>query len=250
MRERSPRRRFLVDGAALVADRIELAPEQAHHLRVMRLRAGDVVVLFDGAGAEAIAEVVDPATARLRVTARRTAAAERLRSCLVQAVPVKAQRMDLIVQQATELGVSRLVPVCSERGQLAAGGLDGLTRRHGRWVRIATTAAKQCGRAVLPTIDPPVSLDRLDLHQLPAPYLLLAEGGGAFESTAVTDGLTLLVGPEGGWSDEERSRLLEDGAVEIGLGPRTLRADTAGAVSLALAQYLWGDLRQPGGSQR
>lgn len=241
----SRRRRFLVDGAALSTDFVELAAEQAHHLRVMRLRAGETVTLFDGAGVEAIAEVLDASAGTLRVIRRTAAATERLRTCLIQAVPVKVQRMDLIVQQATELGVSRLVPVCSERGQLPGGGLGSLTRRHARWQRIAATAAKQCGRSVLPVIDLPAPMVGCDLQQLPRPHLLLSAGGESMAAAAVADAVSLFVGPEGGWSEAERARLVQEGALPVGLGPRTLRADTAGAAALALAQYLWGDLRTP-----
>lgn len=239
----APRRRFLVSAAALLEDIVQLPPDQSHHLRVMRLQAGEQVTLLDGAGTEAVAEVLDAAAGRLRVTGRRTVAATPLRTCLVQALPVKLQRMDTVVQQATEIGLTRLVPVISERGKLPGGGEDSLARRHGRWLRLAAAAARQCGRATLPHIDLPLPLAELDLRQLPAPVLLLGAGGADMATAAVAGEVSLMVGPEGGWSDAEQRHLVAAGASVVGLGPRTLRADTAGMVALSVAQHLWGDLR-------
>jgi 16S rRNA (uracil1498-N3)-methyltransferase len=219
-------------------------------MRVMRLDPGDTVFLFDGRGAEVAArlDALSSAGAELTVTAAVQADADpTLSVVLVQAVPVKLPRMDTIVQQCTELGVARIVPVLSDRGQAPRGGAASLTRKVERWRRIAESAAQQCGRATVPGIDEVAGWPELRWESLPTPRLALDPGGRALADVvaerAVPDAVSLLVGPEGGWSDSEIVSLRQAGADGVRCGPRVLRADTAGAVALSLVQYEWGDLR-------
>jgi 16S rRNA (uracil1498-N3)-methyltransferase len=223
-------------------------------MRVMRLRDGDTVFLFDGDGTEVQGRLLrlDPGGAEVEVTEFVPADAEaRLHVVLVQAIPVKLPRMDTIVRLATELGVDRIVPILSERGQLPGGGDRTLLRRVERWSRIAETAAQQCGRATVPVIEAPVDLRRMDLDQLPALRLVLDAAGEPLDhlaaelrqsAAAPPTALSLMVGPEGGWSDSEMTSAMAGGARRVSCGPRVLRADSAGAVALALVQYEWGDL--------
>lgn len=216
-------------------------------MQVMRLAPGDRVFLFDGEGVEVEGRLraLGSDGAEVEVVGAISADTESpLSVVLVQAVPVKVPRMDTIVRQCTELGVERIVPVISARGQTPGGGDRALQRRSERWRRIAATAAQQCARPRIPQIDEPTRWAQLEWAGLPAPRLLLHPQGVSMREAAGGDvaGLSLLVGPEGGWSDEEVAAAREAGAQPVACGPRVLRADTAGAVAVALAQYLWGDL--------
>jgi 16S rRNA (uracil1498-N3)-methyltransferase len=248
------RRRFRV--AALDTDAggiLDPGPAVLRHLRVLRAAVGDEIYLFDGRGGEvrAVIAVLDGDGVRVRVIDRVLRDVESpLTTCLVQAVPARAARMETIVRQATELGVGRIVPVVARRSQQSRGSAAGRRRLTQRWRRIADSAAEQCGRTRVPEIDDPAPYAELDWEGLPRPLLLAhpaAGGGEPARSLALSGGerpggATVLVGPEGGWSDDEIEVAAAHGAERVRLGPRVLRADSAGTVALAVLQYLWGDL--------
>ena len=256
---RPARRRFRVASLdAGVAGVVELGAAVVRHLRVLRAVPGDRVRLFDGEGREVEAEVVELAdqAGRARILGAEAAARTEspLRCWLVQALPVRQARMDTIVRQITELGVSRVVPVIAARSQGGRLGVVALQRRTDRWRRIADAAAEQCGRARVPQIDAPCRYDDLDWDGLPRP-LFIATPEPAEPAAAAADrttiaatgaagvaAVTLMVGPEGGWSDAELATAAGRGALPIGLGPRILRADTASVVAVALLQHRLGDL--------
>ncbi len=133
-----PRGRFKVSAGALHTDQVRIDAEEANHVRVMRLGVGDRVVLFDGAGQEAIAvlQTVDAGGCiTAQVQERHTPATESpLTVWLIQAVPTKLARMDLIVRQCTELGLSHLLPVVAARSQVPGGGVEVIGERRQRWV--------------------------------------------------------------------------------------------------------------------
>jgi len=215
----------------------------------MRLQPGAAVELFDGAGVAAagVVESTGPDSVRVRVSDVGVAEAESpVAVTLIQAVPVKFQRLDTTVRVCTELGVVEILPVASAHTQLPAGGPEVLERRVERWRRIAESAAKQSGRALVPQIHAVVAFADLHWASLPRERFLL-------EPTAATslamqlhaskgESCALLVGPEGGWDDGERARARQEGASEVTMGPRVLRADSAGASALTLVQAAWGDL--------
>jgi 16S rRNA (uracil1498-N3)-methyltransferase len=241
--------RFRVAPGSLDGEFVDLADDEAHHLYVMRLQPGAAVGLFDGVGAAAagVVEQTGPDAARVRVLGLEPAQGESpVAITLVQAVPVKFQRLDDTVRLCTELGVAEILPVVSAHTQLPSGGLAVIERRVVRWRRIAESAAKQSGRAVIPRIGVPGAFADLNWANLsPARFLL--------EPTAATslvaelgaskgESCALLVGPEGGWAADERALALQQGASEVTMGPRVLRADSAGPAALALVQAAWGDL--------
>jgi 16S rRNA (uracil1498-N3)-methyltransferase len=259
---RPARRRFRVANLeAGAAGVVELGAAVVRHLRVLRAAPGDRVRLFDGEGREVEAELVELAdhAGRARILGAGAAARTEspLRCWLVQALPVRQARMDTIVRQITELGVSRIVPVIAERSQGGRLGVVALQRRTDRWRRIADAAAEQCGRARVPQIDAPCRYDDLDWDGLPRP-LFIATPEPAKSAAAAADrttiaatgaagatgaaAVTLMVGPEGGWSDAELATAAGREALPIGLGPRILRADTASVVAVALLQHRLGDL--------
>ena len=220
----------------------------ARHLRALRVGPGDLVELFDGAGhgAWGRVETVAPCpTVRVLASAGAAAAESPLKVVLVQALPAKLPRFDAVVRMATELGVAAVVPVVTARTRLPGGGAATLARRGERWRRLAAAATEQCGRALVPRVDDPVQWRDVPWGELPSPRLLLEPAAAeplAVAAAEVAAAATLFVGPEGGFSPAERARLEREGARGVSLGPRILRADTAGAVAVALLQFARGDL--------
>jgi 16S rRNA (uracil1498-N3)-methyltransferase len=237
--------RFHVPEAAPGA-RLHLPDTSAHHAReVLRLRAGSEVRVFDGRGSEydAVLDLV----ARQGVTARVTGPAEpRPESTLKVTLalsPLKGDRMELVVQKATELGVAAIHPVVTARTDAAARpALKG--SRQERWDKVASGAAEQCGRAVVPYVAPTVVLGELLALGLPGQRLLFLEvpGQPGLRSLTASPEVLALVGPAGGWEPQEVERLAAAGFQAVGLGPRILRAETAAVAAVAALQALWGDL--------
>jgi 16S rRNA (uracil1498-N3)-methyltransferase len=237
--------RFHVPTAAPGA-RVHLPEHAAHHAReVLRLRSGDGVRVFDGAGHEwaAILEAVT----RREVTAHLGEAvkprAESPLRLVLALSPLKGDRMELVVQKATELGVDEIWPVVTARTDAAARpALQG--SRQERWDKVASGAAEQCGRAVVPSIAPTATLDKLLGSAFDGTQAVLLERGAPppLASLPRPESLLLLIGPAGGFEDWEAQRLEAAAFVAVGLGPRILRAETAAVAAVALAQALWGDL--------
>lgn len=238
--------RFHVPAAAPGA-RVALPEHVAHHAReVLRLRAGTPVRLFDGAGREY--EAVLDAVTRREVTAHVTGVAEaRPESPLhvVLALSVlKGDRMELVIQKVTELGVSEVWPVVTVRTDAAARpALAGA--RHERWEKVASGAAEQCGRAVVPSISPTLTFEAL----LTAPFhglrLLLTAAEGAHPLAAPPPApprVLVAVGPPGGFEDHEVARARAQGFHVVSLGPRVLRSETAAIAAVTAVQLLYGDL--------
>ena len=173
------RGRFRVPTVEAESGLVAISAAEARHMLVRRLGPGERVVLFDGAGAVVVAELVQigPDGAAARVIGPEPATAESpLRVWLVQAIPVKLPRMDAIVRQATEVGVDTVVPVLAARSQVPAGRLPVLERKAERWRRIAAEAAKQCGRAAVPEIGGPAAWADLNWDLLPEPRMVADTG--------------------------------------------------------------------------
>ena len=153
--------------------------------------------------------------------------------------------MDSIVRQLTELGVARILPVVAQRSQRFADP-EALRRRGTRWRRIATSAAEQCGRRQVPPIDDPCDFGELSWQRLPRPVFVFDPEEGAGLGVALDapapEAVTLMVGPEGGWTADELHATVRHGARPVGLGPLVLRADTAGVVVATVLMHRWGDL--------
>ncbi len=240
--------RFHVKEAAPGA-RLALPEHAAHHAReVLRLRSGASVRVFDGIGAEFEAELDE--VSRRSVTARLGSAvtprAESPLRLVLALSPLKGDRMELVVQKATELGVAAIWPVVTFRTDAAARpALQG--SRGERWERVASGAAEQCGRAVVPEVAPTTTLDVLVARAFDGRRVALLEtpGHAPLPSLRVepSRSLLLLVGPAGGFEPSEANALHEAGFTPASLGPRILRAETAAVAAVAIAAALWGDLR-------
>lgn len=256
-------RRFYCPRLAEPGTSVTLPPDESRHLtRVLRLRAGARVRVFDGRGREhdAVVERDDPRRVVVRLGAARPTAAEpRVRLSLAVTV-LKSRKLDGVIRDATALGAAAVVPLLSERAQAGPTAPGG--RISERWRGVAVAAAKQCGRAVVPEIRDPVAWrdyvrepaeDTLRLL-LVEPAAAPADGGAVGRSAARVASPEVLrgapppkhaviaVGPEGGWTRGEAEAAREHGFHPLTLGDRTLRADLAPVVALAVLQFVWGDL--------
>jgi 16S rRNA (uracil1498-N3)-methyltransferase len=228
-----------------------LSEDESRHLaQVLRLRAGDEVAVFDGAGREFRARVerLSRDGVELALIEESAAAPEpTVRLTLAQAA-IKGEKMDDVVRDATMMGVSAIEPVVTAHtvAHLKPGGAPD------RWRRIAIASAKQCRRAVVPSIGAGVtfadwlSRDRSELKLLLAEPSARVDGAATKASQAPSSvapmSASLLVGPEGGWSTEEVEQAVAAGYRPLTLGRRTLRADAAPIVAIGVLQFLWGDL--------
>jgi 16S rRNA (uracil1498-N3)-methyltransferase len=225
-----------------------LLPEQAgeHVARVLRLERGHPLILFNGDGCEYDATLAS--LAKRSVTAEVTAIREvdreaPLKLTLAQGI-ARGEKMDWILQKATELGATRIVPIVTERTEVKLDE-ERAERRLAHWTSVIAGACEQSGRNRLPTIEPPQRLDRwLGALDSEALRLALIPGG---ESTLrqlpqMDNGAILVVGPEGGLSDNDIAMLTQSGFRGLRLGPRILRTETAGIAALAALQALYGDL--------
>jgi 16S rRNA (uracil1498-N3)-methyltransferase len=217
-----------------------------HLLKVLRLGPGAGLRVFDGRGREHAARLtggtVRAATVEV-LEAREPAPESALSIRLLQGIG-RGERMDLVIQKATELGVAAIVPVLSARSVVRLSG-DRAARRRAHWQSVAIGACEQCGRATLPAIIEPCGLDEA-LAKLPAdgPRLLPdpAAAAGLAGRPAPGPALTLLIGPEGGLDEAEIRAAGAAGFQRVRLGPRVLRTETAAIAAIALVQGLWGDL--------
>ena len=237
-------RLFIPAGQLAPGRRVKLTPEQSRHLlTVLRLQSGAQVEVFDGQGGRFPAIVAGD---DVEIGAALPRDARSLDVVLVQAV-AKGEKMDLVVQKATELGAARIMPLAAERAVVRLEGGRGAARAE-RWRRVAQEAARQCGRADVPQIDGPsrwddvfsllhAEADRRALLLDPADYgLRLGDAVRGVSRSLVA------VGPEGGFSPAERQRALENGFLSVTLGKRVLRTETAGLAALALVLHVNGEL--------
>jgi 16S rRNA (uracil1498-N3)-methyltransferase len=225
---------------------LELTGTAANHVsRVLRLRPGDPLIVFDAAGGEYTATVAAFTRDAVRVTVGEYLDVNRespLQVTLAQGIS-RGERMDVVVQKATELGVRRIVPVLAERSVVRLNDAQAANRlRH--WRAIAVAACEQCGRNRLPEITPPMSLQDFLVSDYPAGLRLVLspEGGLTARDLPASPAATLLIGPEGGLSDAERSAALAAQFTGLVLGPRILRTETAALAALAVIQQQLGDL--------
>ena len=235
------RRRLHVDAVLAANTALTLDPERSHYLcRVLRQRRGDHVLLFagDGLGYEAEIDSADPRACEVRLLAiEATEPPPRLRLHLGQAM-IKGERLDFVLQKATELGVTDIWLLETERTEVHITGAR-VSRRETHWQRIIESAAEQCGRLRLPTLHGHVALSTLLADRPAAQTFLLDPGAAPIDAAPALADTLLLVGPEGGFSDPEREAAHAAGARSIGLGDLVLRADTAPLAALSILRQAW-----------
>jgi 16S rRNA (uracil1498-N3)-methyltransferase len=219
---------------------VELDAGQVNYLgNVMRLGAGEHVLLFDGVSGEWIARIADAGRKRMTLAVEdRTREREKVPDCWLAFAPVKRAQTDWLVEKATELGIARLLPVVTQRTIVERVKLERLRA-------IAIEAAEQCSRTSVPGIDDPLPLASFLKGQAARTLYFADEAGGEPAAKAFKPGpATILTGPEGGFTDEERAAIrAAPGAVAISLGPRILRAETAALAAVTTYMALAGDWR-------
>lgn len=225
-------------------------PENAarHACRVLRLRVGDELTLFDGAGGEYVARIAEVARERVSVEVlhwRDVECEAPIRLALVQALQA-GEKMDMTMQKAVELGVARIVPVASKRSVVRLDG-ERAQRRLEHWRGVVASACEQCGRNRVPEVSPLAGLDRWLGQPAASGVLRLMLVPGAAQTLndlappSPGGEIELLIGAEGGLAPDEVALAAAAGYQGVRLGPRILRTETAGLAALAAIQCLWGD---------
>jgi 16S rRNA (uracil1498-N3)-methyltransferase len=227
----------------IVPGRGRLTPEARHYLAdVLRLGPGAPVEVFDGAGGR-YAGRLEEGLETVALGPREEARPDAPELSLLFALS-KGEKVDLVVQKATELGAVRIVPFAAARSVVRLDGARGEERAR-RWRRIAEEAARQCGRADVPAVLAPLGLEAALAGLPPDTVPVVFHPGGTplpRAEVGAAPGYAAVVGPEGGLSDEELAACRRARAVPAALGPRVLRAETAAIVALALLQARFGDL--------
>ncbi len=240
---RSPR--LFVDAPLEAGEAVALERAQAHYLsHVLRLTPGDRVLVFNGQDGEWSATLEGAGKRTSLFVGAKTREQSAAADFHYLFAPLKAARLDYMVQKAVEMGVSRLVAVLTRHGQVTRVNLDRMRAN-------AIEAAEQCGILALPEIAEPVALTRYLAERDPARLLVFcdedaaaANPAAALAKASAQNGLAVLIGPEGGFAADERVALLSaPNVVRLSLGPRILRADTAAVAALAVVQTVLGDWR-------
>jgi 16S rRNA (uracil1498-N3)-methyltransferase len=216
-----------------------------HAVRVLRLKQGDAIILFNGAGGEFEAQLVEVEKRRACASIGRFVEREcesSLPIILGQCIS-RGEKMDYTIQKAVELGVSEIVPLFSERCGVRLNHKRQQKRlRH--WESVIISACEQCGRNHIPRLHEALPLDEWQ-QQLDASLKLLLDPTASDTLATLSrpeKNLALLIGPEGGLSEQEIKAALDHGFHGIRLGPRILRTETAGLAALSVIQQLWGDI--------
>lgn len=223
---------------------IELDDNAHRHVaRVLRLAVGDALTLFNGDGFDYVGEIgfCDRRSTRVRILSREAPGNESPLHLTLFAALLKGEAMDRVIQKAVELGVSRIVPVAAARSEALPAG-ERRDKKLAHWQAVIVASAMQCGRAVLPVLDEITPLAAVLNAADGLRWIFSPHHAPAADAPASTDRLSLLIGPEGGFTPDEVAAAQSAGWFIQHLGPRILRADTAATVAIARAQSRYGDL--------
>jgi 16S rRNA (uracil1498-N3)-methyltransferase len=239
--------RLFVDAPLKAGQTVALERNQSNYLgNVLRLSAGDSILVFNGRDGEWQAQIAGRKRPDALVITALTRAQDHLPDIAYVFAPLKHARLDYVVQKAVEMGTSSLQPVLTRHTQVSRVNSERMRAN-------VIEAAEQCGILSLATVAEPVALDRYLSQRQPARLLVFCDEAAetanplqALQQGAATDGIDILIGPEGGFAEEERALLLrQPNTLRLSLGPRILRADTAGVAALALVQAALGDWAGP-----
>jgi 16S rRNA (uracil1498-N3)-methyltransferase len=239
--------RFYCSPPLLFSDTFDLPPEAAHHAnRVLRLRVHDPVQVFDGEGNAFDATICEISGKCVVLGKLRPCASEPqppLHIVLAQAM-CSSEKMDWVVQKATELGAAEIRPVQAQRSVAKLSG-ERVEKRTEHWRSVAISACEQCGCNMLPQVHAPQELSAwlAQMHGVAGTkFILQPEGAATLHQQPRPQGsVTVLVGPEGGFSADEVLMAQQAGFISILIGPRVLRTETAALAGIAAVQTLWGD---------
>ena len=241
--------RLFVNAALSAGAAVPLDRNQSNYLgNVLRLGAGDTVLAFNGRDGEWRAEIARRKRPDALIVKETTRPQDRLPDVNYVFAPLKHARLDYIAQKAVEMGARRLQPVLTRHTQVSRINSERMRAN-------VIEAAEQCGILTLAEVAEPVPLERFLSQRAPTRLLVFCDEAtdvsdplqALREATSAADGIDVLIGPEGGFAEQERTMLLrQPHIVRLALGPRILRADTAGVAALALVQAVLGDWRQAG----
>ena len=229
-----------------IGDRIELEAGAARHLTsALRMSSGQLVTLFNGHGGEYTAELVEAkkGKATVRITEFDKTDRESNLSIHLAIGISRGERMDLIVQKATELGVSEITPLFTERCEVKLSGAR-LDKKVSHWQQVAISACEQCQRNSLPSINAPVKIDQWQVNCDASLKLVLHHrtDQSLSDMPPPSRQVALLIGPEGGLSEREIQQAISLDFSALALGPRVLRTETAPLAAISILQSLWGDM--------
>lgn len=237
--------RFYVDFALSPDSVVELPDDVVRHLNVLRVKNTEEIVLFNGNGKSypALPEVLEKRRASVRILREEATDNESpLNITLVQAVSA-AERMDFTLQKSVELGVAEIRPVISERCVVRLSG-ERAEKRVARWQEIVVSACEQSGRNIVPKVLPLTTYAQA-LQQLPqetTKLLMSLNRAQKLSDVQPQSGkIVFMVGPEGGWTEQEEQQAFDAGFQSVTLGKRVLRTETASLAAIAAMQTLWGD---------
>jgi 16S rRNA (uracil1498-N3)-methyltransferase len=235
--------RLFVDASLEGGATVVLARDQSNYLgNVLRLKAGDTILVFNGRDGEWLASITGRKRLEAIEIATRTRPQDRLPELAYVFAPLKHARLDYMVQKAVEMGVSSLQPVLTRFTQVSRVNSERMRAN-------VIEAAEQCGILGIADVAEPIAFDRFLSGREPQRLLVFCDEAAdvadplqTLQGAKATDGIDVLIGPEGGFADEERAVLLHQPKIlRLSLGPRILRADTAGVAALALVQAVLGD---------
>lgn len=238
--------RFPVDGKKIENGKAFLSgTDYKHVVKVLRMKEGDAITLFDESSVEYEGRITQVGSKEVVVdivSSRKVETDSPLRITLMQGLP-KGDKMDYIIEKATEIGVHTIVPVVTERSQVRT------IEKKKRWERIAVEASKQCGRTKPPAIENTLNFNEAIKYYSDNELALILHVGSQVSlkdflknTLQHPTNIIVLIGPEGGFSEKEVLLATEMGFTSLGLGPRTLRTETAGIAVLSIIQFQHGDL--------
>ena len=239
--------RFYCPQPLAAGSTVDLPDAVAHHLHVLRMQPGEPLTLFDGRGGQYAAQLAEIGKKRASAVVLAHQAVEAELSyavTLAQGLP-EGSKMDWIIEKAVELGVAAVQPLAAQRSVVRLSG-ERAEKRQAHWQGVIEAASEQCGRNRLARLDPLLDYGRWLATPSPAPRILLSPRAGQsladWAKANAPQALTLMVGPEGGFSREEEDAALAAGALALSVGPRVLRTETAALAALAMLGGLWGGM--------
>jgi len=242
--------RFFVNQNEIHSNEINIKGEDVNHIKkVLRARIGDFITVCDGKGTDFEVEIKDLGADFVLtsiINSISSISEPPIDITLFQGIP-KSDKMDLIIQKSIELGVTRVVPVITERTIVKIGSTVDAENKRSRWQRIAMEAAKQCNRGIIPIVELPMSfstaIELAKTSQLSIiPYENEKESSIKKYIAKGIKNIAIMIGPEGGFTEEEISKANTRDIKSVTLGPRILRTETAGIAVIAVLMYELGDM--------
>lgn len=237
--------RVYLDQPLSVSGQLQLDEQSSHYLlKVLRMGSGRELILFNGTGGEYLAEIIEAGKKSVVVNIKSFSAENRESSLSIElAIGIsRGERMDWVLQKATELGVSKVTPLITERTEVKVSG-DRQDKKMQHWQQILISACEQCQRNILPQLHEPKSINAwIGKVTADQKFVLHHRHAKKLQSTEKPSSVCLLIGPEGGLTEDEIQLAESQGFTSLRLGPRVLRTETAPIAAISLVQYLWGDL--------